>query len=72
MSRWISWVRPSILLRLRRRRVDVEAGSISYSAVTQPLPDPALQAGTADSQQAVQSTTVPPAFNRMEPGAWCV
>ena len=37
MRRWISCDRPSTRLRLRARRLPVEAGSISYSAVSHPL-----------------------------------
>ena len=58
----ISIVRPSILpLRAsRRRRSPVDAGSMSYSAVTQPLPRPIIQRGTCSSTLAVHSTRVSP------------
>jgi hypothetical protein len=48
MSREISWVRPPIfpLTLSRLERVEVARGSIAYSAVTHPLPDPFFQRGT--------------------------
>ena len=48
ISREISWVRPPIrpLTDSRSERVFVEAGSIAYSAVTQPRPEPLRQRGT--------------------------
>ena len=64
MRRWISWVRPlGALPRPSRlsRRSGLERGCIWYSAVSQPLPRPAIQGGTALSIEAVQSTTVRPA-----------
>ena len=39
-------------------RLFVERGSIEYSAVTQPLPLPAIQRGTPLVNEAVQSTLV--------------
>ena len=61
ISRWISVVRPSTLARSRALRGLVLPGSMLYSAVTQPLPLPVIQAGTFGSTLAVQSTVVPPA-----------
>ena len=48
IRRWISTVRPSgrPFETSRRLRSPVDAGSIPYSAVTQPLPWPAIQRGT--------------------------
>jgi len=47
----------------------VEAGSIEYSAVTQPLPRPCIQRGTERSTEAVQITLVRPSEIRAEPSA---
>ncbi len=71
ISRWISTVRPSgrPLDTSRFFRSPVEAGSIEYSAVTQPRPLPAIQRGTASSTLAVQITRVPPASISAEPVA---
>src|SRR5918992_89714 len=71
MSRWISTVRPSgrPLATSRRFRSPVEAGSMPYSAVTQPRPWPDIQRGTSSSTVAVQMTRVPPASMRQEPSA---
>ncbi len=41
-------------------RSPVDAGSIPYSAVTQPVPRPAIQRGTDSSADAVQMTRVSP------------
>ena len=51
MSRWISWVRPDgdPLVTSRRMRSGEAPGSIEYSAVTQPLPEPRIQRGTPSS-----------------------
>ena len=71
MSRWISWdrlaVRPES--RSRRRREDVARGSMSYSAVTHPLPRPRIQRGTSSSTEAAQSTAVSPISIMAEPSA---
>ncbi len=71
IRRWISTVRPSgrPLETSRRFRSPVEAGSIEYSAVTQPRPFPAIQRGTSSSTLAVQITRVPPASIRHDPVA---
>ena len=71
IRRWISTVRPSgrPFETSRCLRSPVEAGSIPYSAVTQPLPWPAIQRGTDSSTLAVQITRVPPASIRAEPVA---
>src|SRR5699024_10317612 len=55
MRREISWVRPPILPRTdsRSERVFVARGSIAYSAVTQPLPEPRRQRGTSSVKEAV-------------------
>src|SRR5262245_56990836 len=62
MRRWISWVRPSTRPRAASRglRSVVDAGSMPYSAVTQPRPEPRRQCGTASSIEAVQTTRVRP------------
>ena len=71
MSRWISTDRPSALpLEMSRcLRSPVEAGSIPYSAVTQPLPRPAIQRGTDSWAEAVQITRVSPTEISAEPVA---
>ena len=62
ISRWISTVRPSArpFDTSRCLRSPVDAGSIPYSAVTQPRPLPRIQRGTSSSTEAVQITRVPP------------
>jgi hypothetical protein len=50
-------------------RSPVEAGSIPYSAVTHPRPDPASQRGTDSWADAVQITRVSPAEISAEPVA---
>jgi hypothetical protein len=47
----------------------VEAGSIPYSAVTQPRPFPAIHFGTDSSTEAVQITRVPPIEMSADPVA---
>jgi hypothetical protein len=47
----------------------VDAGSIPYSAVTQPRPLPASQRGTLSSAEAVQITRVSPTLIRQLPVA---
>ena len=71
MRRWISTVRPFCLPALASRgvRVEVEAGSIPYSAVSQPWPLPASQRGTPSSIVAAHSTRVRPKEIRAEPWA---
>jgi hypothetical protein len=67
MSRWISWVRPPTEPRSRRLRVCVARGSMAYSAVTHPRPEPSRQSGTEAWTEAVQSTRVCPAWTRQDP-----
>ena len=69
ISREISWVRPPILpLTLSRsERVVVARGSIAYSAVTQPRPEPLRQRGTPSVTLAVQSTRVSPNSTSTDP-----
>ena len=47
----------------------VEAGSIAYSAVTQPRPRPCIHLGTESFTEAVQITRVPPCEISAEPSA---
>ncbi|SKY65416.1 Uncharacterised protein [Mycobacteroides abscessus subsp. abscessus] len=60
ISRLISWVRPPILplTDSRRERSWVAAGSIEYSAVSQPSPEPRRQGGTPSVTLAVHITRV--------------
>ena len=69
--RWISWVRPDCLPRAasREARSAVEPGSIEYSAVTQPLPEPRSHLGTSVSTEAVHRTLVRPMVTSTEPAA---
>ena len=53
----------------RALRSPVEAGSIEYSAVTQPLPRPAIHLGTDSLTEAVQITRVRPSEISAEPSA---
>ncbi len=53
----------------RAFRSPVEAGSIAYSEVTQPLPRPSIQRGTESLTDAVQITRVSPCEYRAEPSA---
>ncbi len=71
MRRWISTPRPSgrPFEMSRGLRSPVEAGSIPYSAVSQPLPLPAIQRGTLSWAEAVQMTRVSPIEMRAEPVA---
>ena len=48
------------------------AGSMPYSAVTQPWPLPRRNGGTLSSTEAVTSTRVSPKLTRQEPSAWRV
>ena len=54
----------------RRMRSWVERGSMPYSAVTQPLPEPLRKGGAFSSRLAVTSTWVSPNLTRQEPSAW--
>ena len=71
ISRWISCVRPLWRPRLASRgvRVRVERGSMLYSAVIHPLPDPFIKPGTLSSMDAVQITRVLPTSISAEPSA---
>ena len=71
MMRRISCVRPSARPEADSRglRVGVLAGSMAYSAVSQPAPLPARNGGTFSSMLAAQSTAVSPARMSAEPGA---
>ena len=70
--RLISWVRPPIrpLTDSRSERVWVEPGSIAYSAVTQPSPEPLRQRGTPSEAEATHSTRVLPNSTSTDPAAW--
>src|SRR4029078_10615460 len=72
IRRWISCVRPDCLPAEASRRVrsEVARGSMPYSAVTQPRPDPLSQGGTGSPAVAVHSTCVSPKRTRQEPSAW--
>jgi hypothetical protein len=72
INRLISWVRPPSLPRTDSRslRVCVARGSIAYSAVTQPRPEPLRQRGTPTCALAATSTRVAPNSTRQEPSAW--
>src|SRR3954447_14393327 len=60
MSRLISWVRPPIrpFTDSRSEGVLVAAGSMAYSAVTQPSPEPFRQRGTPPDAEAAHTTRV--------------
>ena len=53
----------------RLERVWVARGSMPYSAVTQPSPEPFLCGGTRSSTEAVHSTRVSPNSISTEPSA---
>ena len=53
----------------RALRSPVEAGSIEYSAVTQPFSRPCIQRGTESLTEAVQITRVLPIEISAEPSA---
>ncbi len=71
IRRWISTVRPLCLpfAASRSTRSGELPGSIEYSAVTHPLPEPRIQRGTSSSTVAVQSTRVRPKVTSTEPSA---
>src|SRR5690625_4346632 len=73
-SRLISWVRPPTrpLTDSRSERVWVAAGSMAYSAVSQPDPDPLRQRGTPSVTLAVHITRVWPNSMSTEPAGWAV
>ena len=72
ISRLISWVRPPIrpLTDSRSERVFVARGSIAYSLVTQPSPEPLRQRGTPWVTLAATRTRVCPNSTSTEPSAW--
>ena len=70
IRRSISIERPLRPLYSRRLRVLVDAGSMAYSALTQPAREPLRQAGTPSSTVAVQMTRVSPNSARHEPSAF--
>src|SRR3712207_983679 len=72
ISRLISCVRPPIrpLTDSRSLRVLVARGSIAYSVVTQPRPDPLRQRGTPTVTLAATRTRVCPYSTSTEPSAW--
>ena len=69
ISRLISWVRPPTrpLTDSRSLRVLVAEGSIAYSAVSQPSPEPLRQRGTPSVTLAAHSTRVSPNSTSTEP-----
>src|SRR5690606_16399621 len=71
ISRLISWVRPPTrpLIDSRSERVWVDRGSIAYSLVTQPRPEPFRQRGTPSVTLAATSTRVWPNSTSTEPSA---
>ena len=68
-NRWISCVRPPILVRSRWVRSVVARGNMAYSAETQPTPLPLRNGGTRFSIVAVQITLVSPISMSAEPSA---
>src|SRR5438128_4634249 len=72
MSRWISCVRPDgrPFEASRCERVEVERGSMPYSAVIQPSPWPLRNGGTRSSTLTVQITLVAPNSTSTEPSGW--
>ncbi len=70
--RLISWVRPDTLPFTDSRlfRVCVAPGSIAYSAVSQPSPEPLRQRGTPASTLAVHRTRVLPNSTSTDPAGW--
>ena len=54
----------------RSERVLVDAGSMAYSAVTQPRPEPLRQRGTPSAAEAAHSTLVLPNSTSTDPAAW--
>ncbi len=69
MRRRISCVRPERPRVSRGVRLSVEAGSMAYSPVTQPVPRPIIQGGTLSCTVAAHSTTVCPNLHSTEPSA---
>jgi hypothetical protein len=56
----------------RSTRSGDEPGSIEYSAVTHPLPEPFIHRGTSSSIDAVHNTRVRPNDTNTEPAAMSV
>ena len=71
MRRWISWGRPRTRPPIPSRtwRVPVDRGSMAYSAVTQPPPEPRRNGGTSSWTEAAQSTRVRPQVSVQQPSA---
>ncbi|BEK90758.1 hypothetical protein NSK11_contig00024-0035 [Nocardia seriolae] len=69
ISREISWVRPPTLpfTDSRPERVCVAAGSIAYSAVSQPNPESRRHGGTPSVTLAVHITRVCPNSTSTDP-----
>jgi len=68
----LSWVRAPTRPRAASRglRVRVGRGSMPYSAVTQPEPEPRRKGGSLSSTLRAQRTMVCPSSMRAEPSAW--
>jgi hypothetical protein len=71
-SREISCVRPPTLPRTDSRslRVFVAEGSIAYSAVSQPSPEPLRHRGTPSATLAAHSTFVSPKATSTDPAGY--
>ena len=65
-------MRPPIFPRTDSRERRRRPGSIAYSAVTQPSPEPTRQRGTPSVKEATQSTRVDPNSIRQEPSAFLI
>ena len=72
IRRSISMERPLRLARSRLVRRLVDAGSMAYSAVTQPARELRRQAGTPSSTVAVHRTRVSPNVTRHDPSAFFI
>ena len=70
--RSISMLRPLRPFVSRRVRLLPAAGSMAYSAVSQPLPEPLRQPGARSSMVAVHSTRVSPNSARQLPLAFFI
>ena len=73
ISREISWVRPPTrpFTDSRSLRSWVADGSIAYSAVSQPRPEPLRQRGTPVVTEAAHNTLVPPNSTSTDPAGCC-
>src|SRR5437773_8056777 len=71
ISRWISCVLPEGLPLVTSRgvRLTVARGSMAYSAVIQPFPDPRMNGGTVSSTDAAHNISVWPTLISAEPSA---